>query len=602
MNNTELKKESIENKIQVNFTLPASADSKQKGTLMRAWQSLAPLLADEKPNLGVAFIAILFNAISTLLAPIIIAHVVDVYIQTKDIHGVLVYSAILLVVYVIGLIAGYHQTRRMGTVGRRILFKLRNELFTKLQELPIAFFNQNKAGDLISRINNDTDKLNQFFAQAFVQFVSNAFIITGAGIFLLVINWKLGLAALVPALGVLVITQLISGWVKRTSRAQLQALGGMSAEIQESLNNFKVIVAFNRVDYFRQKFNESNVKNYAASIAAGIASNIFTPIYGLASNFGQLIVLAYGIYLIAQGNLTVGLLIGYILYVNNFYNPLRQLATVWSSLQLALASLDRIRDVLTLSSDLNVVENTESSSTPAILEFKDVSFSYPDGKKVLNDINIILEKGKTYALVGPTGGGKTTTASLMARLFDPISGTVFLNGKDIRSYHASERAAKIGFILQEPFLFSGTVRDNIVYGNDKYSGCSDYQLAEAIEKANLSKLITRFESGLSTSVSNSGETLSLGQRQLIAFMRAALREPELLILDEATANIDTVTEQLLEEILDQFPKSTTKVIIAHRLNTISTADEIFFVNGGTLTLAGSMEKAVELLLHGKRSS
>jgi ATP-binding cassette subfamily B protein len=587
---------------QVDYTLPTGSDKKEKGTLVRAWQSLAPLLADEKPNLIVAFIAIFFNAVSTLLAPIIIAHVVDVYIDGKDIHGVLVYSAILLAVYIIGLIAGYHQTRRMGTVGRRILFKLRNELFTKLQELPIAFFNQNKAGDLISRINNDTDKLNQFFAQAFVQFVSNAFIITGAGIFLIVINWKLGLAALAPALGVLIVTQLMSAWIKRTNRAQLQALGGMSAEVQESLNNFKVIVAFNRLDYFREKFNESNVRNYAASVAAGIASNVFTPIYGLASNLGQLIVLAYGIFLISTGHLTIGLLIGYILYVNNFYNPLRQLATVWSSLQLALASLDRIRDVLALNSNMERVESSETSSPTAILEFKDVSFNYPDGKKVLNNINITLEKGKTYALVGPTGGGKTTTASLMARLFDPITGTIFLNGKDIRSYHASERADKIGFILQEPFLFTGTVRDNIVYGNTKYDGCSDDQLATAIEEAHLAKLIARFENGLATKVSNSGETLSLGQRQLIAFMRAALREPELLILDEATANIDTVTEQLLEEILAQLPESTTKVIIAHRLNTISNADEIFFVNGGTLTLAGSMENAVDLILHGKRSS
>jgi ATP-binding cassette subfamily B protein len=587
---------------QVDYTLPTGSDKKEKGTLVRAWQSLAPLLADEKPNLVVAFIAIFFNAVSTLLAPIIIAHVVDVYIDGKDIHGVLVYSAILLAVYIIGLIAGYHQTRRMGTVGRRILFKLRNELFTKLQELPIAFFNQNKAGDLISRINNDTDKLNQFFAQAFVQFVSNAFIITGAGIFLIVINWKLGLAALAPALGVLIVTQLMSAWIKRTNRAQLQALGGMSAEVQESLNNFKVIVAFNRLDYFREKFNESNVRNYAASVAAGIASNVFTPIYGLASNLGQLIVLAYGIFLISTGHLTIGLLIGYILYVNNFYNPLRQLATVWSSLQLALASLDRIRDVLALNSNMERVESSETSSPTAILEFKDVSFNYPDGKKVLNNINITLEKGKTYALVGPTGGGKTTTASLMARLFDPITGTIFLNGKDIRSYHASERADKIGFILQEPFLFTGTVRDNIVYGNTKYDGCSDDQLATAIEEAHLAKLIARFENGLATKVSNSGETLSLGQRQLIAFMRAALREPELLILDEATANIDTVTEQLLEEILAQLPESTTKVIIAHRLNTISNADEIFFVNGGTLTLAGSMENAVDLILHGKRSS
>jgi ATP-binding cassette subfamily B protein len=594
---------------QQTYILPTESTQKSKGTFARAWQSLGPLLVQEKKNLSIALVAVVLNSLATLLAPIVIARAIDLYITHGDFMGVLRYGGILIVLYLMSLGAGYFQTKRMGTVGRGVLFKLRNELFLKLQELPIAFFNQNKTGDLISRINSDTDKLNQFFSQALMQFIGNAFLITGAGIFLLVFNFKLGLAALVPAFLIFIITQLISDRVKRKSRAGLQSLGAMSGEIQESLNNFKVIVAFNRLDYFREKFKEANEANYKASIGSGIASGVFTPLYGLASNLGQLIVLAYGLSLILSGHLTIGLLVGYILYVNNFYNPLRQLATVWSSLQLALASLDRIQDVLSLTSNMPVIAESESESSRSsseseqtVLEFKDVAFHYPDGKNVLQDITFSLEKGKTYALVGPTGCGKTTTASLMARLYDPTEGSVLLQGRDIRTYTPEERTKKIGFILQEPFLFSGTVRDNIVYGNSRYDGCSDDQLAEALEKAHLSGLIARFEGGLAASVTGSAEGLSLGQRQLIAFMRAALREPELLILDEATANIDTVTEQILEEILGYFPASTTKVIIAHRLNTISSADEIFFVNGGSLTLAGSMDHAVELLLHGKRES
>jgi ATP-binding cassette subfamily B protein len=599
----------------VSYELPTEASPKEENTWVRAFRSLGPLLITEKLNLSIALIAVLANSIGTLLAPIIIATAVDTYITHGDFMGVLKYSGILLLVYIIVLIAGYFQTKRMGTVGRNVLFKLRNELFLKLQELPIAFFNQNKTGDLISRINNDTDKLNQFFSQALMQFIGNGFLILGAGIFLVALNWKLGLAALVPALLVFGVTQLISEWVKRKSRAGLQSLGAMSAEIQESLNNFKVIVAFNRLDYFREKFKEANEVNYKASVGSGIASGVFTPIYGLASNLGQLIVLAYGLYMISTGHLSIGLLIGYILYVNSFYNPLRQLATVWSSLQLALASLDRIQDVLSLESNMPTLaeaeviaesesqtSETKAESNSPILEFKDVSFKYPDSKNVLSHISFKLEKGKTYALVGPTGGGKTTTASLMARLYDPTEGQVLLSGKDIRTYEPSVRAQKIGFILQEPFLFTGTVLENIVYGNEKYAGFSDEQLADALEKAHLSGLVSRFEGGLATKISGAAEELSLGQKQLIAFMRASLREPELLILDEATANIDTVTEQILEEILAYLPKTTTKVIIAHRLNTISSADEIFFVNAGSLTLAGSMENAVELLLHGKRSS
>jgi len=254
-----------------------------------------------------------------------------------------------------------------------------------------------------------------------------------------------------------------------------------------------------------------------------------------------------------------------------------------------------------LESDMPVISAGPEQSN-SVLEFQNVHFRYPGGKEVLRDISLTLEKGKAYALVGPTGGGKTTTASLMARLYDPSEGSVPLDGRDIRSVPADERARKVGFIPQEPYLFTGSVRENIVYGNEECARCSAQELAEMLEKSNLSTLLSRFPEGLGTKVASSGNSISLGQKQLIAFMRATLRRPEILILDEATANIDTVTEQLLEEILDKLPPETTKVIIAHRLNTIDNVDQIFFVNSGEVIPAGSMEHAVNMLLHGKRES
>jgi len=566
-----------------------------------ALRRLAPIMADQKASIVAAFVATIVASATSVLAPYLIARTVDIYIRSGDYPGVLRSAALLLVAYIAGLAATYVQTQQMGIVGRRVLFNLRNTIFTKLQELPLDFFNQNKAGDLISRINNDTDKLNVFFAQALVQLAANLFLMAGAAAFLVSLNLKLGLAALGPAAVVFAITRATGSVVKARNAASLQSLGALSGQIQESMSNFRVIVAFNRVDYFQEQFRAANDRNYDASVRAGVLNTFFIPLYGVAFTSAQLIVLTYGFYLITAGQFTVGLLIGFLLYVNSFYLPLRQLAAVWSSFQLAMASFDRISDVLALESNLPQ-RPAEAATGNAVMAFDHVRFGYVPEQPVLRDATFVLEHGKTYALVGPTGGGKTTTASLMARLYDPNGGRVLLDGCDVRTFTPEERARRIGFILQEPFLFTGTIRDNIVYGNRALEKATDAELSALLTSKNLDGLLARFDQGLATKVTALGDGVSLGQKQLIAFMRAVLREPEILILDEATANIDTVTEQLLEQILRELPPQTTKVVIAHRLNTIENADEIFFINAGELTRAGSMDDALELLLHHHRAS
>ncbi len=585
-----------------NYALNKPVGTEEKTSLWGSIKKLLPLLNDQKERIIVATVAAFATSGLNLLAPILIGHAVDDYIQKGQYHGVLVYSAIIFTIYIAAVVTSYFQTLFMGRVGQNVLFTLRNSVFNKLGSLPVAFFNQNKAGDLISRINNDTDKLNQFFSQSLVQFFANIITIIGAAIFMLVVNWKIGLVAIIPAIFLLVFTQILSPWIKRKNALSLKNIGGLSAEVSESIDNFKVVVAFDRRDYFKEKFKEVNEINYKSAIGAGIANNTLTPTYGLASGIAQLIVIAYGITLISTGHFTLGLLISFLSYVGRMYDPLRQMATVWSSFQTAFASWDRIHAILMLDSDLTKISETKVVSSAHVMEFKDVSFSYPGGKEVLHSVNFTFDRGKTYALVGPTGGGKTTTASLIARLYDPTSGVVLLDGKDIRSYEDGERARKIGFILQEPFLFSGTVRDNILYGNEEYLNLTNVELEKVISDHGLEKLLARFDDRLDTAVTATGSALSLGQKQLIAFIRAVLRRPELIILDEATANIDTVTEQLLEDILKKLPKETTLVIIAHRLNTIENADEIFFVNAGEVTQAGSMQHAVDMLLHGKRAS
>ena len=585
-----------------NLNLKKGLQSNEKVKTATILRQLLTLMGEERKNLYIAMFFIFINAALNLVGPYLMGHAVDSFVVTKQYDGVIKYSIILFCVFLIAMVSGYTQTQLMGRVGQRMLFNLRNSVFNKLQDLPIDFFNQNKAGDLISRVNNDTDKINQFFSQSLVQFISSLFTMVGAGIFLLSINLKLGLAALVPALVLWFFTKSISPWVKNRNSVNMRSTGSLSAEIQESLNNFKVIVAFNRRDYFRKRFDEVNVENYNSAVKAGIANNMFTPVYGFSSSIGQMVVLAFGIYLISVGQFSVGLLISFLAYIAQFYNPLRQIAALWANFQVALAGWDRISQILVLENNLIVTDKIATEESPSLMSFRQVTFSYNTGGEILKKVSFDLERGKTYAFVGPTGGGKTTTASLMARLYDPTEGQVMFDGVDIRSLEPNERTASIGFILQEPFLFSGTIRDNILYGNARLKDITNEDLAAVLTESGLDGLLERFDGGLTAKISSSGDGISLGQKQLIAFIRVVLRRPKLLILDEATANIDTVTEQLLDEILSKLPECTTRIIIAHRLNTIENADEIYFVNAGSVNKAGSLHDAVNLLLHGKRES
>src|SRR5262245_3088864 len=292
----------------------SSAPSSSSTSLVAAMKRLAPVLADQRRSMVLAFVATMAASGTGLIAPVIIGRTVDRYIGSGDFAGVLRSAGLLLLAYLVGFVATYVQAQQMGGVGRRVLFNLRNRLFTKLQELPLDFFQQNKAGDLISRINNDTDKLNQFFSQALVQLAANLFLMAGAVVFLVTLNVRLGLAALAPAAVALAFTRANGSRVKNRNTESLQARVGMRGEINESMRNFRVILAFNRIDYFKQQFDAANQRNYAAAVRAGIVNTMFVPLYGLAMILAQIVVLAYGFRLITDGAFTVGLLIGFLLF------------------------------------------------------------------------------------------------------------------------------------------------------------------------------------------------------------------------------------------------------------------------------------------------
>jgi ATP-binding cassette subfamily B protein len=595
---------------KLSYELNKNEETNPKGGVVSVWVSLkefSKFLDGDLLNLIYAFILIIINSAANVITPFIIAYALDNYINKGDISGLGKVLLWLLIMYIVTVIVGYGQGMMVGHISQRTLFRLRQALFEKLQDLPIAFFNQNKAGDLISRINNDTDKLNQFLSESIARFVGSFFSILGIAIFVLYINFKLGLVMLSSVLFLIIITRVLSPWIERQNKKNLTAVGLLSASLQENINNFRVIIAYNKREYFRSHLEEMNKTTFDTAFISGTANRVFEPIYDFAGSIALILVLSFGLYLVSGGSLTIGLLVAFVSYTQKFYDPLRILATIFGSIQLSVAAWSRIREIFALENNIQTnkkdeVSNIKDIDNKIILKLDDVSFKYEGGENVIENANLNFEIGKTYALVGPTGGGKSTLASIMSHLYEPSSGKVYLNGKPMSFYSNEERASMVSVILQDPILFSGTVLDNIKYGNKKIENLNEIEIENLLVDKGFKEVVERFSKGLKTEINQSGGGLSIGQNQLISFMRAVLREPNLLILDEATANIDTITEVILNKTLYSLPKHTTKIIIAHRLNTIKEADEIMFVNGHHVKPAGSFENAIKLIENSKRNS
>jgi len=325
--------------------------------LQDSLNTFSDYLPGEKLKLTVAVIAVLVNSGATIVTPYLISLGIDNFISKGDLNGLTSIILILSALYLAAVVAGYLQARIMGLVSQRTLYRLRNHLFAKIQSLPISFFNQNKSGDLISRLNSDTEKINDFLSQSFLRFIATFASIVGIGIFIFFINWQMALVTLFPTILIFISTRLISPWVQRVNKEKLEAAGQLSAEVQESLTNFKAIIAFNRQEYFKQKFVEVNEINYQKSVLAEVASGVFNPLYNFVGNIAQVMVLGFGIYLISKGQLTVGLLIGFVSYTQKFYEPLRILGTIWGTLQSATAAWVRVREILGLESNLKILKS-----------------------------------------------------------------------------------------------------------------------------------------------------------------------------------------------------------------------------------------------------
>lgn len=505
-----------------------------------------------------------------------------------------------LVVYLLAWVTTVAQFYLMMLIGQRVLLRLRTQIFERVQTLTLAFFKQHEAGDLMSRLVNDTDVINQAFSGGIVGFTSIGLTLFGILVSMVSLNWRLALVSFVVLPVMVMCTNFFSRRARTAFRRTRETIGEVSAELQENIAAVREVQAFAREDESVAAFEAVNAANRDANVQAQVVLSAFSPTLDVLSTIALAIVAGYGGYLALRDPplISVGVIISFVIYVRRFYDPIRALAILYAQLQAAVAGADRVFDLLDMEPALT--DAPDAIPLPLIqgrVTFDRVSFAYDDEQQdqeedVLREISLTAEPGETVALVGPTGAGKTTLVSLLARFYDVDEGVIRIDGHDLRSVTRESLRKQIGIVLQDTFLFSGSVMENIRYGR---LDASDEEVLEAAQLAKADRFIQRLPRGYETELGERGHTLSQGQRQLIAIARAILADPRILILDEATSSVDTRTERLIQRALDEvlLSRGRTAFVIAHRLSTIRNADQVLVLERGSIIERGTHDQLLD---------
>jgi ATP-binding cassette subfamily B multidrug efflux pump len=441
---------------------------------------------------------------------------------------------------------------------------------------------------LMSRLTNDTEVINQVLSVGVTRLASSAFTLIGILIAMLVLNWRLALVSFSVLPVMFVSTVFFSGRARRAFRVTRRTIGGVSAELEENIAGVKVAQAFSRERANVDAFRQVSAANRDANVTAESITAAFAPTLDVLATVGIAIVVGYGGYLALNGLATVGIIVAFVQYVRRFFEPVRAIAMIWTNLQSAIAGAERIFELLDTPSAIE--DAPDAVDLPTIegrVVFEDVCFEYKPGETVLKDVNMVAEPGQTVALVGPTGTGKTTIINLIGRFYDVCGGRVTVDGRDVRDVTRASLRKQMGIVLQDTFLFSGTVLENIRYGR---LDATDEEVMEAARLSNAHDFIGRLPQGYETELTEQGSNLSQGQRQLVSIARAVLARPRILIMDEATSSVDTRTELLIQNALSELLRGRTSFVIAHRLSTIRDADKVIFIQEGRIAERGTHEE------------
>jgi ABC-type multidrug transport system fused ATPase/permease subunit len=514
--------------------------------------------------------------------------------------GLTLTMLLLLGSYLINWATTAGQFYLMTLVGQRVLLRMRTQIFERIQTLSLSFFDRHEAGDLMSRLVNDTGVINQVFSFGIVRVSSMSLRLVGIIVVMLILNWQLALASFTVLPVMILTTAIFSRRARVAFRRTRQTVGEVSAELQENIAAVREVQAFAREETNVAEFEAINAANRDANVQAQSILSAFSPALDVLSTIALAIVAGFGGYLALSppsappggggmgGAVSVGIIVSFLLYVRRFYQPIRIIANIYAHLQAAVAGAERIFELL--DTQPKITDARHAVDLPPIrgrVEFDHVSFAYQEDEPVLQNICLTAEPGQTVALVGPTGVGKTTLVSLLSRFYDVDEGTIRVDSHDVRQVTRKSLRRQMGIVLQDTFLFSGTVTDNIRYGR---LGASDEEVIAAAKLANADQFITRMPEGYQTELGEQGHNLSHGQRQLIAIARAVLADPRILILDEATSSVDTRTERLIQRALDKLLKGRTSFVVAHRLSTIRNADQVIVLEQGRIVEQGTHEE------------
>ncbi len=558
-----------------------------RNALIRLWDYLK---AEHWTLIGAATLVIATTALN-VAGPALMGIAIDQFIARGDLAGLARIALAMLAVYALAAAGAWLQQVLMASMAQRVVRNLRADIFAKLQTLSLRYFDQHAHGDLMSRLTNDVETISNVLTMNATQLISSSLTIVGVIIAMFVINVPLALVTLLVLPLMMILTRSVTKRSRTGFQAQQKHLGELNGIIEETITGQQVVKAYVREDAVTETFAAVNRQLREAATRAEIFSGFMGPVMNLVNNISLAIVAGAGGWMAVQGLATVGAIATFISYARQFGHPLSQVAQLFNVIQAALAGAERVFELLDEAPEL--ADETDARPLTHIrgeVRFDDVCFGYEPGEPVLKHVSMYNRAGETIALVGPTGAGKTTIINLLTRFYDVDSGAILIDGTDIREFKIDDLRDKLGLVLQDNFLFADTVMANIRYGR---LDATDEEVIAAAKLANAHSFIHRLPQGYETELTERGSNLSQGQRQLLAIARAILADPEILILDEATSNVDTRTEQRLQEALLRLMAGRTSFVIAHRLSTIREADCVMVIKDGEIIERGAHDELLE---------